>query len=520
MGQHRWGRGEARTRMDGQGQIAGWNASSAPDADPVRRIAHLEEQLATLTDRFEALQATATELVTAEDVDQVLYATVEHAGLAVRAPQYVLAVRLSTTDAVRVEHRGFEASPPAALVEELLADDPGSHDGSRLLVDVTTTRRRFGRLAALSAPGTRFLPMERQLLEAYAANAAVALQAAAALEEARRRHDTTRALLQLSTALARVGHPDDVAQRIAEAVPAVVGDERSTVLLWDDEQQELRFAGFCGLPESATEALRSITVRREDTPALGSLLVDKIAISITAGTGDPFLDALLEITDVTNAVVVPIVAADRFVGAVAADIGAGDRQVDDDLLERCAGLAAQAATALENGHLVAQLRERSLHDPLTGLPNRRLLRDRIEHALALARRTDHWPTLVFIDLDHFKAINDTYGHLTGDAVVTTIADRVRRTLRRSDTVARIGGDEFAVLVEAVSDCPDGRHRIADLLLAQMRQPVLTTDSVVQVTASIGVVTATAEDDHDSLLRRADTAMYAAKATGRDAAVFG
>jgi diguanylate cyclase (GGDEF)-like protein len=507
-------RGDRRCRY-----VVRWDASSAPEASADRRIAFLEEQLSTLTDRFEALQATATELVSADDAEQLLRAIVKRAALAVRATQYVLAVRLSPSDSVRVEHRGFEdGEPPPSLVTELLSDTSDVPLSSRLIVDVATARQRFGRLAAICPPGSRFLPDERRLLQAYAANAAAALEAAAALDESRRRQETAATLLHLATAIAEVAEPQEMAQRIAEAIPRVVGGERATVMVWDEVTEQLRFCGFAGLDATVVEALSGISVSTSDTPALGGMLADHRPMFIDEANEDPFLDALLELGGVAAAVAVPMVAGDRFFGVVTAELAPEGREARDDLLERLAGVAAQGATALQNARLVEQLREQSLHDPLTGLPNRTLLRDRVDQALVRAARSGERPVMLFVDLDHFKVINDTFGHAIGDAVLCIVADRLRGAVRTTDTVARIGGDEFAVLLDAVAD-PADAQRLAGVLLDQVRDPVVAGGHRMRVSASIGVVTADATQDHDRFLSRADSAMYDAKAGGRDTAVL-
>jgi diguanylate cyclase (GGDEF)-like protein len=215
--------------------------------------------------------------------------------------------------------------------------------------------------------------------------------------------------------------------------------------------------------------------------------------------------------------VVPIATQDRFLGVVTAALPE-DRIEEDDLLERLGGLTSQGATALENARLLEEVHHQGLHDPLSGLPNRRLFGDRINRALARARRTGSPPALIFVDLDHFKRLNDTCGHEAGDKVIVAVAERMRSAVRMTDTVARLGGDEFAVVLEGLTDPVADARRVADALLEAVRQPLVVGGQKVQMSASAGVVIASADDDHDSLLRRADANMYQAKAIGRDRAV--
>ncbi len=155
------------------------------------------------------------------------------------------------------------------------------------------------------------------------------------------------------------------------------------------------------------------------------------------------------------------------------------------------------------------------YDALTGLPNRRLLYERIEQALAIGLRTKAYPALLFIDLDGFKAVNDTLGHEVGDALLFQVAGRLAASTRESDTVARLGGDEFVVLLPAVTDRSQAAAAAAKLL-EEVRRPYRMGRQEVRVGASIGV--SYAPDDGDaaeSLLARADEAMYGVKHNGKN-----
>jgi diguanylate cyclase (GGDEF)-like protein/PAS domain S-box-containing protein len=162
-----------------------------------------------------------------------------------------------------------------------------------------------------------------------------------------------------------------------------------------------------------------------------------------------------------------------------------------------------------------QLRHQALHDPLTGLPNRALFTDRVEHALDRARRDDRGLAVAFIDLDDFKDVNDSLGHSAGDELLKVLADRVRGCLRSGDTPARLGGDEFAVLLEAAPDSGSVVKAVAERILDALEAPVLVGGTVVHVRASIGVAARSGPTCSPAeLLRNADLAMYAAKATGK------
>lgn len=158
-----------------------------------------------------------------------------------------------------------------------------------------------------------------------------------------------------------------------------------------------------------------------------------------------------------------------------------------------------------------QLRHQALHDPLTGLPNRVLLLDRLERAIVnMQRKREHF-SLLLLDLDGFKEVNDTYGHHIGDLLLARIGIRLRAHLRDSDTIARLGGDEFAVLIGDVDSVREAEKVAADLLLG-LDQAIVVEGEPLAVGASIGIVHCPEHGaDPATLLRRADVAMYAAKA---------
>ncbi|MGY6502489.1 MAG: putative bifunctional diguanylate cyclase/phosphodiesterase [Acidimicrobiales bacterium] len=163
------------------------------------------------------------------------------------------------------------------------------------------------------------------------------------------------------------------------------------------------------------------------------------------------------------------------------------------------------------------LRDRATTDPLTGVANRRVLRDHMEQALRRLERHGGHVALLFLDIDRFKHVNDTIGHRAGDAVLTQLADRLRSLLRAEDTVARLGGDEFVVLVEDVDDAGHA-NALADRIVAAVRAPFTVDGHDLACTVSIGVtVTDDAHSNPDDLLEEADLALYRAKNDGRDRA---
>lgn len=161
----------------------------------------------------------------------------------------------------------------------------------------------------------------------------------------------------------------------------------------------------------------------------------------------------------------------------------------------------------------------ALHDNLTGLANRVKLKDRLQHAIASAERRGAGFALLFVDLDAFKPVNDTFGHDAGDAALKEIAARFVAAVRENDTVARVGGDEFVVLLEETGQ-PQAAGEVADKLLARAAEPFAFAGRVCRLGASIGIAVYPMHGrDADTLLKNADDAMYLAKARGKSRYCF-
>jgi diguanylate cyclase (GGDEF)-like protein/PAS domain S-box-containing protein len=165
----------------------------------------------------------------------------------------------------------------------------------------------------------------------------------------------------------------------------------------------------------------------------------------------------------------------------------------------------------------AELAHQATHDPLTGLPNRLLLQDRLEHALAVHARDGNIVAAIFVDIDHFKLINDSYGHEAGDAVLTAVASRLAAAVRPSDTVTRFAGDEFVIVCESLED-PEQVMALAERLLTSLEGSYPVPGAALQLSVSTGIAIAGPEDGADDVVRNADTAMFEAKTRGRDRVV--
>ncbi len=230
----------------------------------------------------------------------------------------------------------------------------------------------------------------------------------------------------------------------------------------------------------------------------------------------------------TAVIGVPIRWGEKFLGVldVLADPPHTFSSADAELLEL---FATQAAIAIENARLYEasqrELTERkwaeealvrmATHDPLTGLPNRRLFNDRLNLELAHARRNQRKLAVMLLDLDHFKDVNDTLGHSMGDKLLQVVGQRLLGLLRKSDTVARMGGDEFTLLLPEIAQAEDATQ-IAHKILGAFRKPFEFNDHEVRITTSIGIAIYPDDgEDADTLIKNADIAMYRAKDQGRD-----
>ncbi|MDX6365080.1 MAG: hypothetical protein QOK30_156 [Nocardioidaceae bacterium] len=197
-----------------------------------------------------------------------------------------------------------------------------------------------------------------------------------------------------------------------------------------------------------------------------------------------------------------------------------ERSYTVDEVDFLVGVVSVLAAAAERRRVEAAAVSRSLHDPLTGLANRLLLQDRLDHAVRTGRRHNHGLTVLALDLDRFKAVNDTFGHDAGDEVLCTVATRLVRTIRDADTVARVGGDEFVLVLPGVS-AVDSAEDLAATLHQILGEDMRVNGEQVCIRASIGVtVSPNANGSASDLLKQADVAMYEAKRAGVSYFVYG
>jgi diguanylate cyclase (GGDEF)-like protein len=480
------------------------------------RQADRDIEIIALRGQLQQLQSAATDLVSSDDLHTVLSRIVARAAEAVLAPAYVLAVQPPVGGPLLVESAGLPAAEASGLAELLAGGDPGPEVYA---VEVASARRSHGQLAAVYRAGHRGMGGERALLAAYAGHAAAALDLLMALEDSRLQANRAAALLGLAHELAAAADATQVCQVVATALPRVVGCSSASVMLWDPETRLLQGRAIAGMDDVRREFFLG-TPLDAATPEVEAMLADRTPRYLTGADSSPVVRRLLGVLQLSDVVAVPLVAGGVYLGVATASWAHGEAPArpDEDVLARLLGVGDQAATALEKARLLEAVRHQALHDPLTGLPNRELFAQRLADSLLYAGPQSPLAVL-FCDLDRFKQVNDTLGHAVGDELLRQVAERLQSLVRPGDTVARLSGDEFALILPDVADRGDA-DRLAERVAARFTAPFALDGREVVVGVSVGVavhVSGTgAPSDGEELLRQADAAMYRHKERRRQA----
>lgn len=476
-----------------------------------------ETRSSLLEARLDTLQRTVIELVSAPDPIEGLRRVLEAAARAVHVPAYLLAVDPALPLSPHLHFAGLGESE-AAVLSETISRHTGIGTDGIMAVEVSSTRCHYGHLAAIEPASRRFLPQELDLMTSYANLAAAALDSATAYEEARRQATTAQTLLGLSSSLTELRSTEEMALNLARAVPSVIDCDRSIVFIHDPASGELQVAATHGFPEPLERRLAAVSLPSSAVsvfePGVSYYDQGQIAALHT-------YDVVLDRPSVAAASI-PMVANDELMGALVVVVTTRPARLEENpsLGEALRGLAGQAAVAVRNARLVDEIRHQALHDVLTGLPNRTLVLDRLEQALARSRRDATPVAALFIDLDGFKEINDTLGHAAGDRLLVALSERLQLTLRANDTLGRLGGDEFVVVAEGGS-LSAGPEVIAERILDVLRAPFHLEeyeDANLSVTSSIGIALGH-RDSAGEMLRDADIALYRAKEQGKNCFVL-
>ncbi len=333
-----------------------------------------------------------------------------------------------------------------------------------------------------------------------------------------RSEEISRRLTRQQTAVARFGQLalegmdiDTLTQEATVLMDRVLDIDISAVLKLLPDGKELLLLSAIGVPEDEVGTARVPTGRESQS---GYALATGLPIVVDDWrTENRFQESRLQAeAGMRSAATVLIKGKGDPYGI----LGAASRKVRTFNQEDASFMQAIAnvlANAIERRRTEEQTQHEALHDPLTGLPNRNLFLDRLQHALSTAARRETSIAVLFLDLDQFKIVNDSLGHAAGDELLAAVAPRIEQALRPGDTVARFGGDEFAVLAEDIGN-ERGATRIAERIAEVLSRPFILRGREHFVSASVGIAIGAGNEAPEAVIRDADSALYRAKDRGR------
>jgi diguanylate cyclase (GGDEF)-like protein/PAS domain S-box-containing protein len=298
-------------------------------------------------------------------------------------------------------------------------------------------------------------------------------------------------------------------RRIHEIIGDLLPANNFFVTLYDEKKDELSFPYFVDEhdPAPAPRKLDSGTLSAEVIRSGQALLLTPDSDTAVARRVDTIVGS-----DSIDWLGVPLQSSKGIIGALVVQSYSGDVRYTEQDMILLQFVSTQIAAAIVRKQAETWLQYIARHDPLTDLPNRALFNDRLQTALAKGQGGQRL-ALLYIDLDRFKQVNDTFGHSVGDLLLQEVAQRIKRCVRESDTVGRIGGDEFVVLLHQIAK-PENAAAIAEKIRSALDRPFNLAGRRLQVSSSIGIATFPEHgDDNKQLIRHADEAMYVAKKHG-------
>jgi diguanylate cyclase (GGDEF)-like protein len=404
------------------------------------------------------------------------------------------------------------------LIDDANADPRGVNipgtddiDESMLVVPMRYDDEVVGVITLSKLGLHQFVEDDLQMLTILADHGATALESARLLARSQGVTVELQRLVEMSSALSRSLDPRQVANLIAEHVAGAMGVDECAISYWDRPAGRVLTLGYyppdginrldpffdiSGFPETLRVLERQVTT-----------IVDERDPS-----ADPAEVALLRRDGKRMLAMVPLVAKGQSIGLVEL-LSANAFTLDESGLALARTMANEAAMALENARLYEDARNLADRDPLTGFYNHRFLHERLGEEVVRAQRSRHPLGVLMVDLDDFKLVNDTFGHLFGDRVLVWTAERIRGTLRASDVAARYGGDEFAIVLPDAD--PDAARRAAERILAAFQEPFQgEARGAVPIAVSIGIATHPVDGrTGPDLIAAADRRLYRVKESG-------
>jgi diguanylate cyclase (GGDEF)-like protein len=390
-------------------------------------------------------------------------------------------------------------------------------DESMLVVPMRYDRTVVGVITLSKLGLGQFGPEDMRLLSILADQAATALESARLLTRSQDLAGELRRLLDMSSQLSGSLDPRQVANLIARHVAAALGFEECAISYWDRAPGRVVSLGY--YPESAIDTLEPFFDVSGYPETMRVLERQEVAIiDAEDPTADPSEVELLRRDGKRGLLMLPLVAKDQSIGLVEL-FATTPVQLTDQRLQLARTMANEAAMALENARLYEDARNLADRDPLTGFYNHRFLHERLGEEVVRAQRARRPLSMLMLDLDDFKLVNDTFGHLFGDRVLTWTAELIRSTLRGSDIPARYGGDEFAIILPETDH--DEARRAAERILEAFREKAFVGEQrgPVPISASIGVATYPQHGRTPTeLIAASDGALYTVKRDGGHDAV--
>ncbi len=421
----------------------------------------------------------------------------------------VLGLRLATNRGLS----GWAVETRESLRVGEVADDPRYVAGleearSNMAVPLVAGSEVAGVINVESPRPNAFTAEHEKLLTVLGSQAALAIVAARAHERLEQRILHLNALYQISQLSSRHEDLEGVLRTMLEVAQTLIPLGQIAILLLDNDRETLCVRVSQGYAEGVEGLViplgKGVTGRAAQTGE--TIVVNDLAAE---------QDYIPGVSGARSEIAVPLIVEGRVIGVLNSE-ALDANAYSPDQVRMLSLIAQQAAVVLRTAQLHAETWRLSITDPLTGVFNRREYVRRLEDHLLQANRYGESLAVVFLDLDHFKSVNDRYGHDAGDVALQRVAGALRGAIRESDTVARIGGEEFAVLLHRAD------VELASVAAERLRAAIeethldLVGDSVVHVTVSGGIAVYPDDGlDAKTLLRRADAALYAAKSGGRN-----